>query len=396
MNGKLRTALGENNEDQIKSTFVEILSLFFGVSTEIVLKTPYRDLFKINQNTSKQILAIEDDLLDIISQSSISLIKDFFSALSDFRDLMNSKKINLFAGADDGWIQYSPLSVLCREYTSHIRPTLLPRDSTISTFGSCFARAIHNHLTGLGLNSNTLCLAEELNNPLINYKLINARFSPEADSDKTYRATSKEELYFRRINEMFKTASDDPNTHLDRFETFTNNLINTDIAIYTLGTGFYHVYDDQRIPEIDGMPAVGTICPVDANGQSFNPKKHLIELSPEEIDQLLFKTWKKIKIINPSINFVYSVSPIPLHGAMLPRESSVLEFDAISKSNVRLGANLFSRRNLPDTTYWPSFEIVRWVAPMRHSFSSIWKDPRHLSDEVVSSICSTFVDRFFE
>ena len=140
LNSKLRTALGENNEEQIKLTFAEILSLFFGVSTEIVLKTPYHDLFKINQSTSKQILAIEDDLLDITSRSSIPLIKDFFSALSDFRDLMNSKRVNLFAGADDGWIQHSPLRVLCREYTSHIRPTLLPRDSTISTFGSCFAR----------------------------------------------------------------------------------------------------------------------------------------------------------------------------------------------------------------------------------------------------------------
>ena len=122
----------------------------------------------------------------------------------------------------------------------------------------------------------------------------------------------------------------------------------------------------------------------------------LIELSPEDIDELMFKTWKKIMTIAPDIKFVYTVSPIPLHGVKLAGSISALEFDAISKSRVRLGLELFSRRSLPNTIYWPSYEIVRWIAPMCNSLAEIWRDPRHLSDEVIDAICGSFVQRFFD
>ena len=104
---------------------------FFGVSEESITieSLSSLSLFDKNKNTAKQILPLDADVYQLVVDSEIPLIKEFFVAYGKYRDFMSSSLINLYAGPGDRWVQDAGLEALCRECTNHILPGKLARNS---------------------------------------------------------------------------------------------------------------------------------------------------------------------------------------------------------------------------------------------------------------------------
>lgn len=103
---------------------------------------------------------------------------------------------------------------------------------------------------------------------------------------------------------------------------------------------------------------------------------------------------ESIKEINPYASIIVSLSPIPLDGAMnLPL--SVIEADCLSKSIGRTAIG-YLQINEPDLFYYyPSFELVRWVAANRNVplFGGDEGDgeARHITKEVIREVLDVFI-----
>ncbi len=116
--------------------------------------------------------------------------------------------------------------------------------------------------------------------------------------------------------------------------------------------------------------------------------------SVQENSNNLIKIIETLRVISPEIKVFVTLSPVPLIG--VPENKSVLERDVVSKSTIRLAIE--EAQNHVEFTYWPSFEVVKWISP--HISPSVnfqaFGDPdnnsRHVSRWVVDEITQSFID----
>ena len=114
--------------------------------------------------------------------------------------------------------------------------------------------------------------------------------------------------------------------------------------------------------------------------------------SPEFISESLVEGVGKLRAINSNLRVFLTVSPVPLEGTA--SRYSVFEANSISKSIVRFATALACEKD-PSITYFPSYEIVTQVAPSAGicAFGDDDGHPRHVNKELVSLICSLFLER---
>jgi tetratricopeptide (TPR) repeat protein len=67
-----------------------------------------------------------------------------------------------------------------------------------------------------------------------------------------------------------------------------------------------------------------------------------------------------LRELNPSVHLVLTVSPVPLK-ATFEMKSAVIA-DCVSKTTLRAAAHEFMQLSDENVSYWPSFEIVRWLS----------------------------------
>lgn len=96
----------------------------------------------------------------------------------------------------------------------------------------------------------------------------------------------------------------------------------------------------------------------------------------------------------------FSLSPLPLQGFSGINRSclSAVEADSISKSISRVALHLYfdsiARCFQSKTFYFPSYEIVRWIAP--YYSDSVWSDPHHIQRSLAKLICKLFISTFLQ
>jgi hypothetical protein len=113
-------------------------------------------------------------------------------------------------------------------------------------------------------------------------------------------------------------------------------------------------------------------------------------ISVEESKQALLFIFSAIRGINPRIKIVLTLSPVPL-GRSFDFESAIIA-DCVSKSVLRASMHeALAACHDPKPTYFPSFEIVRWVGG--HAGNAFGDDglPRHVSQQYVKEIISSFL-----
>ncbi|HEY6895643.1 MAG TPA: GSCFA domain-containing protein, partial [Rhodocyclaceae bacterium] len=115
---------------------------------------------------------------------------------------------------------------------------------------------------------------------------------------------------------------------------------------------------------------------------------------PEQIAAQLREAFACFRAMNPRLRIVVTVSPVPLE-ASFQRNLSILAADCLSKSTLRNAVSLVTD---PDNGiyYFPSFEFVRWLCPLvgLQPYARDDGHPRHVSNNVVASICLLFAKYF--
>lgn len=116
-------------------------------------------------------------------------------------------------------------------------------------------------------------------------------------------------------------------------------------------------------------------------------------LTIEELCASIRSTISTVRNLNPGIHVVLTVSPIPLK--VSPDHPSVFGQDCLSKSLLRVAVEkvLSDGDNL---SYWPSFEIVRWLGGHVGPFFGIEaEDQRHVSEDILKMITGLFIEKYF-
>jgi hypothetical protein len=99
-----------------------------------------------------------------------------------------------------------------------------------------------------------------------------------------------------------------------------------------------------------------------------------------------------LRLLNPNIKIVLTVSPVPLNRPIWSGLSPMIA-DCVSKSTLRVAVDQYMRTAPKGVYYWPSFEMVRWLGAHKAGFYGADDDiHRHVSNSVVGLI----VDLFFE
>ena len=232
----------------------------------------------------------------------------------------------------------------------------------ILTFGSCFATHLARNLRTKGVNVNTLRIEELVNSPLAVLDFLHWLYDSDLCCNQNF------------FNEYLVDSKDQ------------YRLMITDAThiVLTVGVAYFFernskIYLSNRGNYVDLLEQ-GIIC------QRI--------LSIQECQDSLKKILELLRLKNKVIEIYLSLSPVPLSG--IYKNGSILASDVLSKATIRLAIN--DVVNNSKVYYWPSFEIVKWLAPhvpSRYGFDTFGEDDgitRHPSDWVVNLMVEKFLE----
>ena len=242
------------------------------------------------------------------------------------------------------------------------RPTepLLQPDDEVVTLGSCFAANVAGALQQHGMRVRVNRFHEEANSPLANALLLDYLIEREGSEARS----------------IFE-----PYIPLETTEALLDPIRTARCLIFTVGVGIT-CYDRQT----DKLVLRPNETPLERLRWDFP--------TPDESEQHLRHFMGRIRELNPKIQIVLTLSPVPLYRA-ITTPSAFVE-DAISKSHLRVAIHqLFASDALPGVHYWPSFEAFRWVGPhVGGVYGQDDNNPRHASKWMVNHVASLFVKYF--
>ncbi|WP_109095181.1 GSCFA domain-containing protein [Azospirillum sp. TSH64] len=243
-------------------------------------------------------------------------------------------------------------------------PPILGREAHFVTFGSCFAGNVAAELKRHGRSVWHLPIGEDINNTFTNRIFFEwASGTINLDEKSSENLKSLLGLSQAQTIEQLKKA---------------------DCFIYTLGLGA--AFFDA---EFGGNAVIPNSTWVGSRilSESYTFRTTGVDENVQNIMEII----RLIRIINPDVKIVLTLSPIPLL-VSFERASAVLA-DCVSKSILRVAVHEVMKKNLQNVYYWPSFEVVRWIYP--HIGQVYGNDDgvsRHVSSEVISSIIDVFLE----
>ena len=150
--------------------------------------------------------------------------------------------------------------------------------------------------------------------------------------------------------------------------------------IFTLGLAMCWFDPDGTVPVL-------AIDPRDLT------KREWRRVSVEENAQALKFIVETLREINPDINVVLTLSPVPLNRS--PGFASAVATDCISKATLRVAVHEYLSEAPDGVYYWPSFEIVRWLgAHLPPVFGEDDGMSRHVNSSMVNMIVKLFLKHF--
>ena len=246
-------------------------------------------------------------------------------------------------------------------------------DSRVFTFGSCFAINIHKHLISKGLNSRCMPMLEATNSPQYNLKYFKSKYKYNSsmmvfiasDNDlnnvtEDWHGKQHEPAHLREDQTWFTT------THSDRGAILRKEVRNAEVIIFTVGTALKSLKE--------------------SNGSCMETVESQKNALKEVIGEILK--------INKKAHIVLTLSPIPIEIVSgWEKNSSSVEADCVQKSISRVALyELFHSdfKDVENISYFPSFEIVRWISPLSTNGSPVWQDFHHPNPEIIKTIANVF------
>ncbi|MBF0462543.1 MAG: GSCFA domain-containing protein [Magnetococcales bacterium] len=232
----------------------------------------------------------------------------------------------------------------------------LSTQSRIVTIGSCFAASVTRALRAEGVHAVNLTVGEEANNTFTNRMIVEHACQGKA------------------IQERFLPDPTQPGA-------MRHALLTADLLIYTLGVA--PCFFEQQTGQFSPNQGVESIRGVARGRYIFR------NTTVEENVHNLLAMIDAIRAQNPSCQFVFSLSPVPLYATLERR--SVIEADCLSKSILRVAIEqVVSTR--PHCIYWPAFEMVRWLgAYFPGMYGKEDGSVQHVSEDMVRTIMRHFL-----
>jgi len=252
------------------------------------------------------------------------------------------------------------------------------KNQKISTFGSCFAQHIGKALVDKGFNFLVTEAAPsgltEYNAQKLNYGLFTARtgniytislfqqwinwaLSESSPPDEVWEKDNRYIDPFRPTIEPngFDSVDELYQSREITLEAFKEALVSSNLMVLTLGLteSWINDSDNYEYP----------ICPGTLAG-TFEKHHKFLNQDYTFIKKKLTESIQKIRDINPNINFILTVSPIPLTATM--SGNHILSATTESKSILRSVAGNISKK-FDFVDYFPSYEIIN-STPFRGSF----------------------------
>jgi hypothetical protein len=280
-------------------------------------------------------------------------------------------------------------------------------DGVLFTIGSCFARNIAEYLAENGHDAIAFQLAEDLNSPISNAYLFHLMgqspaqqaqelahwtrlIFPELSESDSQRAVSERQAEIADLAAQIRTAT---------------------CVVLTLGNvvDFFRDHNqagatlaEKIVPKFIALPGQEDIEVRSSAAQRLKSRGATFRLATyaETCEAIRYCIRGARSLTQAPI--VVTVSPVPIDSVIgLSEETlkSAIEVDCVSKSRLRSALHevmATEANSVSALYYFPSFEIVRWVAPMLDMPVFGWDDAasRHVSSPILNAVCGLFVQRF--
>lgn len=241
----------------------------------------------------------------------------------------------------------------------------------VLTMGSCFAEELRNYLREKDLWSDVLFVPPGLNNTYALRNFIEWCITGVASND----------AYWYEETEAGMATRWAPEEESSRYREIFRTI---DGLVLTIGLA--EVWEDQRTGGVfwRGVPK-----------SIFDEDIHVCRLSTvRENRENLQKIVELVKSINPDVEIIITLSPVPLKATN--QTFSCISADSISKSTLRIAIHELIEQDIPGVRYWPSFEIVRWLGShVNHTLFGEDGNTRHVNRGAVKMILDNFVRAYF-
>lgn len=282
----------------------------------------------------------------------------------------------------------------------------LQRGKSFYTIGSCFARNIAQYLAVNGHPAKTFGLAEDLNSPMSNAFLL--KLMQETPHERR-------ESLLHWIGTIFPDLSvaDRDATAAQKQREIADlhtHLKEADCVILTLGNVVDFFRDDGShgrplmeniFPKFIAMPGSEDINVRSASATNLKGKGAILRLATysETLEAIRTCIAGIRSVTNAAL--IVTISPVPIDSAigLATHLHSAIEVDCVSKSRIRSAFDeVFAQERARDSAIWyfPSFEIVRWIAPLLTipAFGLDDAASRHVSSPILDGVCSLFTQKF--
>ena len=233
-------------------------------------------------------------------------------------------------------------------------------DANFFTLGSCFAENLASSLRAHGRAVKNLPFSEEINSTFANRHLI--------------------EWSLSRLDDETLSESFAKNFPTIKASEIKKSLTEADVVIFTVGVA----------PCFFSRETGKFVIPKGSNADLWSDKFEFRTTTVHENKENLQKIIELIREINKKTQIVLTLSPVPLKGTL--DMVSVMQADAVSKSTLRVAINEIMTNSPANVSYWPSFEMVRWLGVyFENVFGLEDQRSRHVSNFVIENIISLFL-----
>ena len=278
-------------------------------------------------------------------------------------------------------------------------PFRIGRDDQIATAGSCFAQHISRTLARLGYRYLVTESAPDDDGE--NYGVFPARFGNIYTTRQLLQTFDRAYGLFRPLDDVWTRADGalvdpfrpqiqsagftsqaalaaDRKSHFAAVRTMCEDC---DIFIFTLGL------TETWISTRDG--AAFPVAPGVSGGEP-GPDYAFHNLDVDEMAADLRAFLGKLRVVNPGVRVILTVSPVPLIATYEPRH--VLVSNTYSKAALRVTAEMVCR-DASDVCYFPSYEMITGA----HARSGYFEpDLRNITEGGVAQVMGTFGRHFLD
>ena len=339
-------------------------------------------------------------LVEVLTDDERELVD---GVLSKMRTKLENRLSNVYPHCSDEFSLATPflMDVLCESPVGGIS-----KSHKSFTIGSCFARNIAEHLNAKGYNFSVLGQTEDLNSPFSNAELLELC---------TTQPLVRRTLIAKWLDTFSPQEAQQNQTQAENMseaiETIKHTIAHVDIIVLTLGNNLDFFGDvPNQIKEISSdreysyeiAPKVLGFVDTEDVGRRATFAKQLTKRGFQlragtftETKSAVLTLLRRLRQLNSHCKFYITLSPVPIDSAIglnSDQMQGAVKLDCQSKSQLRCIIDELQNEGVADFVYFPSFEVVRWLAPMVSApiFGQEDAASRHVSSQILESVFNLF------